>query len=135
MRLFDTTFLIDLLDGDKGAESFARTVDEERSLAAISAITVHEYLLGLHLAHAGEKLLEEKLASARNDVERFDVLPLTRETVEVSAGIHASLIREGKQIGINDVYIAATAVRYNLTLVTRNSTQFERIEGKNLEGY
>lgn len=135
MRLFDTTFLIDLLNGDKGAETLAHKVDEERSLAAISAITVHEYLLGVYLAHAGEKALEDKLSSARKDFERFEVIPLTRETIEVSARIHASLIGEGRQIGINDVYIAATAIKFNLTLVTRNRLHFERIKGLNLEGY
>lgn len=135
MRLFDTTFVIDLINGDKGAEKLARTVDEEKSLAAVSVITMHEYLLGVHLAHAGEKAFEERLSSARNDIERFDVIPMTRETVEVSASMHASLIRGGTQIGINDVYIAATAMMYNLTLVTRNKSHFEKIKGLSIEGY
>lgn len=135
MRLFDTTFLIDLLNGDKGAERLAHSVDEEKSLAAISAITVHEYLLGVHLAHGSDKAVEDKLSEARRDLERFEVIPLTRETVEVSARIHASLIREGKQIGINDVYIAATAAKFNLTLVTRNKLHFERIKGLHMESY
>lgn len=135
MRLFDTTFLIDLLNGDKGAEKLAGVVDQEESLAAISAVTLHEYLLGVRLAHPGGKALEEKLSSARKDIERFEIIPLTRETAEVSASIHSSLVREGRQIGINDIYIAATAIKYNLTLVTRNRSHFERIKGLRLEDY
>lgn len=135
MRPSDTTFLIDLLNGEKRAEQVAKTVDEEKSPAALSAISVHEYLLGVHLASKGEKALEGRLASARKDLERFEVIPLTQEVAEASAKIHASLIREGRQIGINDACIAATALRYNLKLVSRNQSHFQRIKGLNLEGY
>jgi hypothetical protein len=65
MRVFDATFVIDLINGDKGAEKLARTADEEESLSTVSVITLHEHVLGVHLAHAGEDAFEEKLTSAR----------------------------------------------------------------------
>lgn len=135
MRLFDTTFIVDLVNSDPKAARLAKKVDDEASLAAISAISVHEYLFGVYFRYREEALLNDKLASARNDLTRFEVIPMTREVAEVSCDMHAELARAGKQVGINDIYIAATAVRYNLTLVTRNRAHFERIPRLRLESY
>ena len=137
MRLFDTTFVVDLVNGQPAAVRVAETVDEESSLAAISVVTVHEYLFGIHYRYGreGGDMLQEKLASAGNDLERFEAIPPSREVVETSAGIHAELARLGKQIGINDVYIAATGIRYGLTVVTRNKSHFERVPKLKVEGY
>ncbi len=46
---------------------------------------------------------------------------------QISAEIHASLVRQGSQIGINDAHIAATALNYGFKLVTRNREHFGRI--------
>ncbi len=48
VRLFDTTFIVDLVSKGPGAGTKARQVDEERSFAAVSVITVHEYFLGVY---------------------------------------------------------------------------------------
>jgi len=137
VRLFDTTFVVDLVNGEPGAVRVAEVVDEEASLAAISVVTVHEYLFGIHFRYGseGRDLLQKKLASARNDLDRFESIPLSREVVETSAGIHAELARLGKQIGINDAYIAATGIRYGLTIVTRNKSHFERVPKLAVEDY
>ena len=136
MRLFDTTFIVDLVNSEAGAVRLAKVVDEEASLASISAVSVHEYLFGVYLKYQkDDDALKEKLASAQNDLGRFEVIPLTREVAEVSCNIHAKLANEGKQIGINDICIAATALRYDLNLVTRNKTHFGRIPKLRLENY
>ncbi len=79
--------------------------------------------------------LNEKLASAARDLERFEILPLTRAVVEVSSRVHSELALTGQMIGINDIYIAATALNYNLSLMTRNLGHFSRIRGLKLEDY
>ncbi len=57
MRLFDTSFLINLVNNQTGAVEKARQADKEDDPAAISAITVHEYLLGVHLEYYESKRL------------------------------------------------------------------------------
>ncbi|QDA32317.1 type II toxin-antitoxin system VapC family toxin [Thermococcus indicus] len=52
------------------------------------------------------------------------VIPLTDEIAEV-----AIELRRRVSIKLPDAVIAATALRYNLTLVTRNVKDFEKIEG------
>jgi tRNA(fMet)-specific endonuclease VapC len=136
LRLFDTGFIVDLVNADKGAIELAKTVDEETSLAAVSAISVHEYLFGIHFRYQRDEVeLKSKLAYARNDLDRFEVVPVTREVAEISSRIQAGLATAGSQIGINDIYIAATAVRYGLSLVTRNIRHFKRVPDLKIETY
>ena len=136
MRLFDTSFIIDLVNSDPGAVRLARTVDEEASLATISVISVHEYLFGVYfLYRREEEELKLKLDSARKELERFETIPVTKEIAEASGRLQADLTAEGSQIGINDLYIAATATHYGLPLVTRNITHFKRIPKLKLEHY
>ncbi len=136
MRLFDTTFIVDLVNSDSGAARLASKVDQEGSFAAISAVSVHEYLFGVYFRYRSDgDRLKGKLASAENDLRRFEVLPFTKEVAEVSSNLHADLVKGGRQLGINDVYIAATAIRYNLTLLTRDKAHFERISKLRVETY
>ena len=136
MRLFDTGFIVDLVNSDVSAVELSRVVDQEASLAAISVISVHEYLFGIYFRYGKEEQeLKRKLASAQNDLERFEVIAVTRGVTEVSSRIHADLAAAGNQIGINDIYIAATAVHYGLSLVSRNVRHFKRIPKLKLENY
>jgi len=136
LRLFDTAFLVDLVNADAGAARLAKKIDEEASPSFISVITLHEYLFGIYFRYEKDKtLLKEKLDSAERDLSRFEPVPLTPEITRLSACMHAELTRSGKLIGINDMYIAATAIRYDLTLVTRNKAHFRRIPKLNIEIY
>jgi predicted nucleic acid-binding protein len=127
---------VDLVNSDEGAVRLAKVVDEETSLAAISAISVHEYLFGIYFRYRRDAdELKDKLVSARNDLQRFEVIPVTREVAETSGRIQADLAAMGSQIGINDVYIAATAAHYGLSLVTRNTRHFKRISKLKIENY
>jgi hypothetical protein len=65
MRVFDTSFIIDLSNNDGGAISLAHAIDEDKSVAAISVISVHEFFFGVYLKYFREKtLLAEKLDAA-----------------------------------------------------------------------
>ena len=136
MRLFDTTFIVNLVNADAGASRLAKKVDEDTAPSFISVISLHEYLFGVYFRYQRDKvLLKDKLASAERDLSRFEPVPLTPEITRLSPGIHAELAKSGKTIGINDVYIAATAIRFDLTLVTRDKVHFRRIPRLNLETY
>jgi tRNA(fMet)-specific endonuclease VapC len=135
VRLFDTNFLIDLVNNQTGAVEKARQADKEDDPAAISAITVHEYLLGVHLEYYESKHLSEKLDSARRDLAAFQVIPLTSEVAEESSRIQARVERRGRPTAMNDLYIASTALRLKIPLVTRNTHDFEKIPDLTLETY
>lgn len=137
MPLFDTTFVVDLSRSEPGAVRFAKKTDSDTVPAALSVLSVHEYLLGVHrkFGKHSEELLQEKIATAHVQLSRFEVFPLTTEIAEISSAVHADLLGKGKMIGINDLYIAATALQLDLTLITRNLGEFRRVPKLKVESY
>ncbi|MEM2335933.1 MAG: type II toxin-antitoxin system VapC family toxin [Candidatus Bathyarchaeia archaeon] len=135
MKIFDTTFLIDLIKGDKGAVKKAKEIDEQGTFKAISVVTVHEYLRGIHYLFSYDKeLLKSKLEKAEAELFRFEILPYTYEVAKTAAEIDAKLAKNG-QTSFSDTIIAATAAYYKLTLVTRNTEHFSRIPNLQIETY
>ncbi|MEE8367938.1 MAG: PIN domain-containing protein, partial [Thermoanaerobaculia bacterium] len=57
------------------------------------------------------------------------LLPFGAEEARTGGRIRAQLERAGTPIGPLDTLIAATALRHNATLVTRNLDEFRRVEG------
>jgi tRNA(fMet)-specific endonuclease VapC len=137
LPLFDTAFVVDLTRSDPGAVARAGKTDTENTPPALSVFSVHEYLVGVHLkygSHSNEEL-QAKLATAHVQISRFDVIPLTSEIAEISSGLQAELTRLGRLVGINDLYIAATAMKLGLAVVTRNVKEFQRVPKLKVESY
>jgi tRNA(fMet)-specific endonuclease VapC len=64
-----------------------------------------------------------------------DALDLTDDAAMHYADIRADLKKRGTMIGANDLFIAAHARAQDLTLVTNNSTEFERVSGLAIENW
>ena len=136
LRLFDTAFLIDLVNGDEGATRKAEEADAEGLFKAISVVTVHEYLRGIYYLYMHDKrLLESKLKRAETELIRFEILPYTYEVARIASEIDANLALKGIGISLADVIMAATTLYYKLTFVTRNIKHFERIPELSIETY
>lgn len=138
LKIFDTTFLINLVKGDKGAAQKAKEVDTKSVFKAISVVTVHEYLRGIYYLFSHNKdLLKIKLERAEAELIRFEILPYTYEIARTAAETEtdAALALSGTSISFSDTIIAATALHYKLTLVTRNIEHFSRIPELATETY
>ena len=61
-----------------------------------------------------------------------DVLPITRSIAKRYAIIRGHLRTTGQIIDQPDLFIAATALHHDLTLLTRNVRHFDRIDGLRL---
>ena len=57
------------------------------------------------------------------------VLPLSKESVNLSAEVYANLRLQGIPIDDIDLLIAGVAIANNLVLITHNQRHFSRIEG------
>lgn len=72
-------------------------------------------------------------AARRVDWERlcrpYPVLPWTQEISWQYGEIYRVLASDGRLIGINDMWIAATALANDLGVVTSNQDEFERVPG------
>jgi len=66
---------------------------------------------------------------------RIEILPYSTDAAEQYGVIRGQLEAQGQVIGPNDLHIAAHAKAANLTLVTNNLKEFERVEGLALENW
>jgi predicted nucleic acid-binding protein len=135
MRIFDTTFIIDLVDGDESAKALAEKIDGEQGFNVISVVTVQEYLRGIYYLFSSTKVLKAKLEKAESELQRFEIIPYSYDIAKIAALMEAELARKGTVIGMADTIIAATALHLDLSVVTRDREHFERIPKINIETY
>ena len=114
--LLDTNIIIYLAQGKLRINDFT----EKNGNLYISSITYIE-TLGYTFPSRDEEKAIIKLC------EIFERFLLTREIEEQTI-----LIRKSNKIKLPDAIIAATAIVYNLTLVTRNIDDFKNIHGLNV---
>ena len=86
--------------------------------AMLSVITAGEFYYGV--AHAPVSKLRDQRAQRLLDF--FGLLPLDAEVA-------------GTPIGPNDLWLAAQALAHSLTMVTRNTREFERVKGLKVEDW
>lgn len=127
--ILETTFLVDL----------------ERELSAGTGGPVQSFLeqqsgepLYITSAVAGE------MASGLGPTDRprwerfirpFQVLPATPDVCWVYGQTFRYLRANGLLIGANDLWIAATALAFGKSLVTRNARDFQRVPGLSVLSY
>ena len=91
---------------------------------SFSIISYYEILSGLKYRDA-KKQLDSFLEFADYNV----ILPVTKDSVEISAQIYADLRKNGNLIDDVDIIIAGIAISNNLSMITHNVHHFGRIEG------
>ncbi len=67
--------------------------------------------------------------------EPFASLPFDDRAAEHYAIVRADLASRGEPIGPNDLLIAATALAHDLTVVTHNVREFDRVVGLRVEDW
>jgi tRNA(fMet)-specific endonuclease VapC len=99
--------------------------------AVISVITFGE------LRYGAEKSRERERAVAILDelVRLIPVQPMPLDAALAYGSIRASLESRGEVIGNNDLWIAAHAHTAELTLVTNNEREFQRVPGLSVENW
>ena len=75
------------------------------------------------------------LATLHRLAELIPVVPLEAGASEAYGSLRAQLQRNGTPIGNNDLWIAAHALTLNLTLVSNNTREFERVPTLKLENW
>lgn len=118
--LLDTSAVIELFDEDPAA---LQTVANAPAVS-VSAITLGELLYGAERSNRRRQNIEEidELASS------VAILSCDAETASHYGLIKHLLRRKGKLIPDNDVWIAAVARQYRLTLLTRDA-HFKEVPG------
>lgn len=119
--LIDSDWLIDALNGQPSALAVLEELSAEG--LAVSVIAIGELLEGLDSAPQPAS----HRAMLRQFLAGITLLPVDESIVEHFARNRARLRRQGMLIPDMDLLIAATALRFDLTLLTRNQRHFRRI--------
>ena len=127
--LLDTNIISDLIRNPFG--SAARRVEETNTREICTSIVVAAELRYGCAKKGSAKLL----AKVESVLETIPVMPLDIPADTYYGGIRAELEAAGQTIGLNDLLIAAHAFALNLTLVTDNTREFQRIRGLNVENW
>jgi tRNA(fMet)-specific endonuclease VapC len=117
----DTNAVIALIKGRKGV--IDRLRQHGVDTVGLSSIVVHEIY---HGAFGSDRVAE---SLARLDALPFSVMSLDREDALAAAQIRTQLQRSGTPIGHFDLLIAGQALARDLTLVTHNAREFQRVSG------
>lgn len=96
----------------------------------LGIISYYEILSGLKY-----KDTQKQLDAFLEFVEYSSIIPITKDSIEISADIYTDLRRKGILIDDIDILIAGIALSNNLILVTHNTNHFERIDGLETEDW
>ena len=127
----DTSFVIDILDGDDDAAAILELIERENRPEKISAITSLELYEGIGRS---EKPTDEKRL-VLGVLDSKHVIPADHSIMSHAGELSAELINEGKRIDREDCIIAATAMQENEAVLTRNNSHFERVPNLDIETY
>jgi tRNA(fMet)-specific endonuclease VapC len=88
-----------------------------------------EYELRYGLLRLPQEAATARLAALTQLLRPLQILPFDSECAAQAARIRVELEAAGTPIGAHDLLIAATALRHQSTLVTRNVREFSRVAG------
>ncbi|MBC8194813.1 MAG: PIN domain-containing protein [Acidimicrobiia bacterium] len=121
--LLDTTVLIDLERAGHDLESILLDEDD----VAVSAVTVAELEVGIHLA--SEEHVDDRRESVRAVVDSVVVLPYDIEVAHGHAVLLAHSRKTGRPRGRHDLIVAATALVSGRTIISADTTAFLDLPG------
>lgn len=130
-RILDTNVCIDVLRGRKKVVDQLALCRPEDCL--ISVITEFELLQGADRAPL--EFRENEHRKVAHFIRFLQVLPFDSACARLAARLNAKLLNQGTPVSITDVFIAATGLCHQLTVVTNNAKDFNRIDGLTLEDW
>ncbi|HEY9909692.1 MAG TPA: type II toxin-antitoxin system VapC family toxin [Thermosynechococcaceae cyanobacterium] len=98
---------------------------------AVCSVVKAELFYGAMRSNDPTRTLERQ----QGFLNRFTSLPFDDEAALIFGRIRASLAAAGTPIGAYDLQIAAIALSHNLTLITHNTAEFNRVNGLPLEDW
>lgn len=130
--LIDTSLLIAYERGQIDVTAHVKDRNEEPFF--LSVISASELLHGVHRAQEPANRAR-RLAFVEALLLQFSILDIDLGVARSHAEIWSNLASGGQMIGVHDSWIAATCIARNLTLITANLREFERVPGLHVENW
>lgn len=119
--LVDTDWVVEYLKGRDPAVRVLDTMAPED--LAISLITYGEIYEGIYSGRDPKRAAQ----GFSQFLQGVEVIPVNKSMMRRFAQIRGQLRKSGQIIGDLDILIAATALYYDLTLITHNIRHFSRV--------
>ncbi len=134
MILLDTNVLSEFMRPQPSARVVAWLDEQPADKVLINAVSRAEIELGLALMPRGrrQKALSEAARAMFEEDFAGRCLPFDEGAARHYARIVSARMRAGRPISVEDAQIAAIALAHNLRLATRNTNDFEHIDGLEL---
>lgn len=130
MYLIDTCTVSDFVKGDENTLIKIKATDPEHLF--LSTITSMEIEYGLQKNPQKASTIQ---AVVQDFLNTLHILDFGAKEAKWAGNIRATLIKKGTPIGPYDLLIAATALHHNLTLVTSNVREFQRVPNLRWENW
>jgi tRNA(fMet)-specific endonuclease VapC len=129
MYILDTNTLIYFFKGIGNVST--RLLQTPPRSIGIPTIVLFELEVGIAKSSSPKK----RRLQLENLTATVNILPFSHEEVKFAAAIRADLENRGKPIGPYDVLIVGTALANKGVLVTHNTSEFDRIQGLQVEDW
>lgn len=127
--ILETTFLVDL----EREVAKGKAADAVRFLEKHLADKLYVTFTVVGELACGASMADRKVWESF--VGRFQVLGFSMDVAWEYGRAFRYLAENGLLIGANDLWIAATAIAYDVPLVTRNAKHYKRVPGLSVLGY
>jgi tRNA(fMet)-specific endonuclease VapC len=128
--LLDTNICIYLIKKHP-PEVLARFQQIQLKQLHIPTITLFELYFCLEKNNSQQR----NLAALENFIAPLTIVEFTLDAAKKAAKIRSNLQKQGTPIDAYDIQIAAIAISLNMTLLTNNTREFERVKGLKLENW
>lgn len=132
MRLLDTNILSEILQPRPDAGVIKRLLAQPAAGLYASELTRFELRRGACLRDDPEPLWRQITEIILPLVQW---LPVDQAASMRAAELSAELRRSGREIGLVDTFLAATAAAHGFIMVTRNTRHFDGVAGLNVENW
>jgi len=129
--MLDTNICIYILN--KKPISYIKKLEnlEKKYSIAISSIVLAELQFGI----SNSKYKEQNQINVNSLISKLEIIDFTAQCALYYGEIRANLKCKGIIIGNNDLLIASHAVCEKATLVTNNTSEFQRVDNLKLEDW
>ena len=131
MVCLDTSFLIDVLRGEKRVEEIENRLDKGTEPVKVASPAIMELIRGAVLSNNPETEKQK----VHQLLSYLIVLSLDKESAIIAGNTEAELTKAGEKIDVEDIMIGAIAKKDSEVLLTRNKKHFEKIKGLKIESY